>query len=60
MIFDNIKQNKFFDKLLIVRGESNLQYMIDQLRECLESESVILDKDETLQLLDIFVNRKEC
>ena len=55
MILDNIKNNKFFDKLLIVRGESNLQYMIDQLRECLESESVILDKDETLQLLDIFI-----
>ena len=51
----SIKENKFFDKLLIVRGESNLQYMIDQLRECLESESVILNKDEILQLLDIFI-----
>lgn len=55
MILDNIKNNKFFDKLLIIKGESNLQYMIDQLRECLKSESIILDKDEILQLLDIFI-----
>ena len=55
MNLEKLKQNKFFDKLLIVRADCNLQYMIDQLRECLESESVVLNKDEVLQLLDIFI-----
>lgn len=55
MDLEKLKQNKFFDKLLLVRADCNLQYMIDQLRECLESESVVLNKDEVLQLLDIFI-----
>ena len=55
MSLEGIKDNKFFDKLLVVRGEANLQYMIDQLRECLKSESVVLSKYEVLQLLDIFI-----
>lgn len=50
-----LKNNKFFTKIPIVKANSNnIDFALDDLKECLKSRGVELDREDLLKFLDIF------